>query len=242
MNSDIELKFLAGLPVDIDDNLKITVPTIRDIINIGYSKYYSILSTLLTNKDSFKELSTQEITNFELFFMFSLQDNQFWKVVKEGLYFLFKEEPELRNEHNELFIYFGENRDKRIDNSNFDYFQNLLIFSHNIKFEREEFKPANAEAKKLLDKLAKMTPNSTKKKKEEIFDFGSKVSGIAWKSHTMNIFQVLDLNIYQFYDAVNRLEQVDSYMFTLQGIYAGNVDSKKINLTNLHWSKKFKGV
>jgi hypothetical protein len=52
---------------------------------------------------------------------------------------------------------------------------------------------------------------------------------------------VFDLTIFQFHDALNRLEQVDHYLFTIQGIYAGNVDGKKVNLSHLHWSRKIKG-
>jgi len=63
------------------------------------------------------------------------------------------------------------------------------------------------------------------------------ISGLGWKANNINIFDVWDLTVYQLYDGLNRLKIIDDYQFTLSGIYAGTIDSGKINLKDINWMK-----
>ncbi len=239
MDHDIELKLLAGLSVDLGNQLSFSVPTLRTIANIGSRKYDALISVLLVNKASLEELAASRVTNFELFALNCILNEAFWSKAKQGLELFFGMEPTLRESPDGALIYFRDDPDMRLDDGSLDYFQSLIMYSHNIQFQREQFSPGNAKAKALIEKLQK-GKQEILSRKEQIFDLASKISGVAWKSSGVSIFNVFDLTIFQFYDALNRLEQVDYYLFTLQGIYSGHVDGQKINLSNIHWSKKYK--
>lgn len=47
--------------------------------------------------------------------------------------------------------------------------------------------------------------------------------------------EVWDLPIYTFMDSVRRVQKLKNYDQTMQGIYAGTVDSKKISMESLNW-------
>ena len=49
------------------------------------------------------------------------------------------------------------------------------------------------------------------------------VSAITWKS-SKSYDEVLDFTIYRLYDALNQINTVDNYTFTMNGIYAGTID------------------
>ncbi len=53
------------------------------------------------------------------------------------------------------------------------------------------------------------------------------VSGIAWKSGSINLLNITDLTIYQIYDGYYRLHTIDDCNHTFTGIYSGAIDSKK---------------
>lgn len=240
MNDAIELKLLANLPIPIGMELYFTAPTLKQIISMGDHHYDRIISTLLINKDSSEDMSASGLSSFEIFYVNCDANPEYWELARLGLQAHLQMEPRLGESRNEVFIYFDDNPELKLNNNNFEYFQSLIIYSHHVSFDKEEYKPANDKAKALIEKLQE-GKNEILRKKEQIYSLASKISGIAWKSNAVNIFNVFDMTIFQFHDALNRLEQVDNYLFTIQGIYAGNVDSKKINLSHLHWSRKLKG-
>ncbi|MFC4304102.1 hypothetical protein [Cohnella boryungensis] len=240
MNETIELKLLANVPIEIGKGLAFTAPTLKQLISIGDSEYDRMISTLLINKDSSKDMSESGLTSFEIFYLNCGANAEFWTLARKGLAVLLSQEPRLGESRDEAYLSFGDDPECRLDNRNFEYFQSLILFSHHVSFAKEEYKPANAKAKALIEKL-QVGKDEILRKKEQIYSLASKISGIAWKSNAVNIFNVFDLTIFQFHDALNRLEQVDHYLFTIQGIYAGNVDGKKVNLSHLHWSRKIKG-
>lgn len=240
-NDDVELLLLAGLPVPIAGAPDFCAPALKRIAGIGSSRYDRILSALLVNKDHSDMFAASGLTSFEIFYVNCEGNPLFWDLARTGLELLLGSGPRLAATADEVFVGFGESAEKRLDNRNFDDFQRLLMYSHQISLAKEAYKPANAKAQALIERLGR-GKDEILGKKEQLFTLASKISGIAWKSHTVNIFNVFDLNIFQFHDALSRLELVDNYLFTIQGIYAGNVDGKKVNFNQLHWSRKHKGV
>lgn len=236
--SDIELKFLADIPVDIGNVCKLHVPTLREVIEMGESEYYRLLSSLLVKKDQIEIDELLEASNMEVVYTICYHDKEFLETFQKASRFIFREDISMSPEELGLFFYFGDLEEKRfLNDRNFDWIQSLVVISNNINVEEDEYNPANEEARKLVEEIKKAKAEISKNKKQ-ISSLSSKISGVAWKSNSVNIFNVFDLNIYQFYDALLRLEQVDNYQFTLTGIYTGNVDSKKVKIDNLHWTKK----
>lgn len=236
-DENVELKLLANLEIDIGNGLRFRAPTLKKLVEIGPDAYDRMISALLIRTDQLVDLPDIGLTHFELFYIQCRENSSYWLSAKTGLAAMLNGEPRLGENKAGCFVCFDDREEMRLDRSNFDFFQSLILFSHNIKFEKEQYNPANAKAKALIEQLRKGR-DEILRKKEQIFDLASKISGIAWKSNGINILNVFDLNIYQFHDALLRLEHVDHYLFTLQGIYAGNVDAGKINISNIHWSRK----
>ncbi|MCI1763638.1 hypothetical protein [Heyndrickxia oleronia] len=241
-NSDIELKMLANIPIPIGNSgIEFHIPTLKEIIKIGENRYNSLISLLLINKDTIKGLKNpDELTNFDITYVNCYYSETFWNDFKQAMYIFFKDEVFMSPEDLGLFFYFGDiTENKRLDNNNFDLIQELVKVANNVKFEEEEYNPAGEKTKSFINEIKKIK-SEILKIKEPMFSLASKISGIAWKSNNINIFNVFEMNIFQFYDALLRLDQVDNYQFTLSGMYAGTVDGNQINMSNLHWTKKVK--
>lgn len=235
-----ELKMLADLPIEIQNVGFFHVPHLKDIALLGEERYSQILSLLLLNKANIPHLKDTEFDNFSILFINCLNSDELWNEVKSGLKLLFKEEVRIPSRDSEsVFFYFGELNERRfITRDNFDFLQRLIIISNNIKIEIEdEYSPANSKAAELIKKL-QAGKEYVRKKKSQISSLVNKISGLAWKSNSINIFNVWDLNIYQFYDALNRVEQIDNYQYTLHGIYSGTLDGSKIKINEIHYSNK----
>ena len=232
VDNDINLKLLAGMPIDIN-NLGILTPLkLKEITNIGESNYNELLSVLLIDKENIEGLNDQEISNLELLMVYSYQNFEFREKVLKSLKLFFNKEFFMSNEG----LFYCE--DLIIDKEPFDDFQYALKCANHIEIKKEpEYVPGNERARKFMEKLKLNKQNI---KKPETMNLHSIISGVAWKSNNMNIIEIFKLTIYQLYDAFYRLENIDNYNYTLSGIYAGTVDSKNINISNITWSRILK--
>jgi len=232
VDNDINLRLLAGMPIDIN-NLGILTPLkLKDITNIGESNYNELLSVLLIDKSNIEGLNDQEISNLELLMVYSYQNLEFREKVLKSLKLFFNKEFLMSNEG----LFYCE--DIIIDKEPFDEFQYALKCANHIEIKKEpEYVPGNERARKFMEKLKLNKQNI---KKPETMNLHSIISGVAWKSNNMNIIDIFKLTIYQLYDAFYRLENIDNYNYTLSGIYAGTVDSKNINISNITWSRILK--
>lgn len=238
---DQELKMLANLPIQIDDVGFFYVPTLRDLAAIGEQSYNEILSLLLIDKNNIPSLKNEDVSDFIILWSMCLEDKNIWLKVKFGLELMFKEVVNISPSNSRYaYFYLGANEDNRhIHRGNFDIIKNSIITSNHIKIDsEEEYNPSNKRAADLIAKLQAGKQEILKLKKNQV-SLLSKVSGLAWKSNSINIFNVFDLNIFQFYDALSKVEQIDNYLFTMQGIYAGTVDGSKIKINNIHWGNNF---
>lgn len=231
-DNDLELRLLAAMPIEIE-NLGIVPPLkLREIITLGEHSYNELLSVLLIDKSNIEGLKDQDISNLELLMVFSHQDLQFKEKALEALKLFLNNEFFVSNEG--LFFC----KDLILDKEPFNEFQYILKKMNHIEIKKEdEYKPGNERAKKFMEKLKLSKQNI---KKPEIINLHSIISGVAWKSNNTNIINIFDLTIYQLYDAYHRLENIDNYHYTLSGLYAGTVDGKNINLSNITWSKILK--
>ena len=233
IENDLNLKLLAGMSIFIE-NLGILTPLkLRDIITLGELNYNELLSVLLIDKSNIDGLNNQDINNLELLMVYSYQNQDFREKTLKALKLFLNKEFFMNNEG---FFYCD---DLIINNDSFNYFQYVLKCANHIEIKKKEDEiiPGNERARKFMEKLKLSKQNI---KKPEIINLHSIISGVAWKSNNTNIINIFDLTIYQLYDAYHRLENIDNYHYTLSGLYAGTVDGKNINLSNITWSKILK--
>nr|WP_156736255.1 hypothetical protein [Mycobacterium sp. E3298] len=235
---DIELKLLAGMPIEINGCGLLYTPTVRDIIEIGEIKYNQYLSVLLFDKSNADVEIPDEISNFEFFFINCVYSTTFKSIALEAFNFIFRMRPELCDADTSLdpFLYFEDG--SKIDKSNFEFIQEVVRIGHHVKLQKrdEEYNFANETARKFIEKV-KAFRESVKVKKKDDLTLHSMINGMAWKSHSVNLFNIFELTIYQLRYGFLALNNIDDYQFTLHGIYAGTIDTKKIKFDKLQWAK-----
>jgi len=240
-NDDLELCLLAGYPIETEVG-KLYPLKLKDIVEIGLTKYneYLGIATFDINDIDLGDINIVEgeISTFEFILVNCHYQSSFKDKFIEALSLFFKESVSLDIENN--IFYIGEKEEEKIiNNDNYEYIQDLLMKQNYLKKEKkEDYNPGNEQAKKFIEKLKKNKRNAPKPKSD--VSLHSIVSGIAWKSNNISIFDVWNLTIYQIYDAVQRMDLIDNYEGHLQGIFAGTIDPKKLDFKNINWTKILK--
>lgn len=231
LDLDTELKLLAGLSIVVDD-IEIKPLTLREIIKIGYNNYINNLNIYaLKVSDLFQEI-TDDIKDIKVFDII-LNVNDIYQMFQYSSVIFFNYNT-LKADLESQNIIFDE--DKFLHRNNWDKICKIIKLQNCMveKNEEEEFNFANERARKFMEEIKKIKQNAPKKKEE--VNLSSIISSVAYKSN-IGINNILDLTIYQLYDAYYRLNIIDNYDKTMVGIYAGTVDSKKINLKDINWAK-----
>ena len=241
INIDDELRLLSGssffvgeIKNGIDNRIEIKPFILKEIVDIGYIKYQQLMNIFVVEVGDILKEIPEELKNVTVFDLFTKSG------IKELLepfldsmcVFLRTEKFSFDKETN--FLVDG----KIIDNDKWLKICKIVKMQNCVeKRVEEEYNPANEEARKIIEKIKALKKEHPRK---ESITFTSMISGISWKSNNVNIIDVWNLTIYQLYDALNRLNLIDNYQFTLSGIYAGTLDGKKIDLKELNWMKTFK--
>jgi hypothetical protein len=232
---DIELKLLAGMPIEIEGAGLFYSPTLREIISLGYSVYTKYISAILFDKSNIEGAESADISNFEFLFGLSIHNEDFRNTITDALSFFFRKETQLYADDTGAFFYLGD-LSCRVNESNFETIQDVVKKANHIKITKEpEFRPANDKAREMIEKILAARKNRPKPK--EKMNLHSIISGLAWRNNGINLVNIFDLTIYQVYDGFFRTEKIDNYQFTLSGIYAGTVNGKEINYQNIHWTR-----
>lgn len=233
---DMELMLLANEPIPLEHVGNITSPRMRDIIKLGYSKYNEGLSSLLFDKSRISDLKNVEESNFILTCFFFHQDNSFRNSFKNGIKFSLGKDVDIVEVEGQPVFDLGESL--YIDETSFYDFQELVKLSNKVEFsnDADEYSAGNSKAKEMIERLLK--GKAEKPQKKAVINLHSIISGLSWKSTSgINISNVFDLSVYQFYDGYHRLENIDYCNSVLTGIYTGNIDSKSIKMQEINWAK-----
>lgn len=138
-----------------------------------------------------------------------------------------------------------EDKIKLIHRGNFDEIIRIVRYQNfmsNVNGRKDEFNPANEEARKLAEQMERNRQKVEAKKKaqkanekgdDDDVDISDIISAVTAKSNSINKFNVWDLTLYQLYDEYSRLELIDNYHFNIKAMMAG---VKEVDLK--HWSSK----
>ena len=139
----------------------------------------------------------------------------------------------------------NETSDIIIDKSVYDKIFKFLAVCHlqdakqNIKAGNESTKQAKIEIAKsdylrlqreAAERLAKGETRETKSTLQALIS-----SMVNHENFKYNIQDVRKLTFFQFMDSVSRIQQIQSAESLIGGIYAGNVDAKKVSKSSLDW-------
>lgn len=241
-DTDVQLKLLAGLPIEIDGLGQLRQLTAKTVVSMNESYYNQLLSTLLFDKSNIEQLDEdQERSNFEILVAICYHDQDFRKVFLDALELFFGEKAGFFANEEYAFFYLGEIKEQRyIVAETLETIQKLLRKMNNLpeKKEEEDYTPGNEKARKFMEQLKKRRAKRPPKK--ETMNLHSIISGLAWKQNGMNIVDIWNLTLYQIYDGYFRTENIDNYSNVVRGIYAGTINGKDIDLSKINWANIIK--
>lgn len=222
---DTELKLLSGESFEIP-NVGILYPlTLREITKLSYSVYNYILNILCINSDY------ETIQN----------DKKLQSLASFGLSIFLKEPVNYKYK----CLYVGElNECRYIDKNSYNLIIELLkkinCIDSNEGEDEEEFDPANEKARQIIAK-AKLARKKIAKFKqdddEQPLTFSNLISIFATNSNNININNVWDSTVYQFYNQFKRMQIYEQYKINIRSLLAG-ADPKDVKLEN--WMKCIK--
>lgn len=238
-----ELKLIKGDPIDLSNGFKVHPLTLGEIADIGEDVYNSYLSVIMTNKSILNNLSENDITKEELNELYKLTDLEFI------LYLAVHNHTILLTLINSLetFLKCGveigrdigivlksEDKECFLENELFNEIKAIIIKQNFLKDnESSAFKPANAKAKALLEKMMKAKEKIQKQNNEEGLSLKDIISIVAAYSNDINIISVWKLTVYQLYESYLRLTLWDDYHNKFL-LLPHTADSKSLDLT--HWA------
>lgn len=237
------MKLLKGSAINIE-GLIIKPHTIGELVDdVGLEHYYKIVGFTSIKKSDLNEVfnfdyeKLKEMTLFQMLMHHEITATYIMDFLKltartEEVYYVEEWMNIMVNLEDTTVI---------IDKENVDEIVTTILDAYCIQIEKEkeeEYNPANEHARKLIEKIRKNRANAPKPKPN--VDLASIISGVAWKSNSVNIDTIWDLTLYQLYDAFHRLEIIDNYDKTVSAIYAGTIDAKQTNLKKQLWFKKYK--
>ena len=235
-----ELQLFRGGDFVVNDKLTLHHPTIGEICDYGEESYYNMVYTLCSTASDYKvflnDVLHLDFTTVEDFEMFKLVCGNFSKDQTRILFGDCIDFPAMylvKNEDTGERILVNEENGLIIDDSIYILITDFLRRIH--MFERHHDNPGREYTKKwLIEKARKMQKRRQNKSYESTLV--PLISALVNCGHfKYKHEEVWKLPIYTFMDSVRRIQKLKNYDQTMQGVYAGTIDSKKISLESLNW-------
>lgn len=240
INLDVdELQLYFGDDYIINDHIKITQPTIGQVVDYGEANYFSTIHTITAIPSDMKSqlwdigLDWCEVDDFELFMMLV----QTLTPDRTGILFgdldFSKLKPFMNNQNGNIVL-----ADKEtgiiVDKMIYLRIVNYLRKLHNIKPKVE--KAANKMTKKILieEDRQKLLYAKDKPFKSYLLPL---ISAIKVKQGYTKDY-VRNMGLYEFFDDVSRAQIIDQANHLLNGAYCGMADLKKVPKQDFNWMRE----
>lgn len=227
INSENKLKLLANIPFDVD-GIRINAKTLKEIAELGEEKHYNYLYHLLLSSKDMK--IEDEISTYDILKLLMLNStDEFKKTIINGLQYFISKDIKFANIDNTAFFYL----DKILITSEiYEKIKEVLIYQNCISSEKKEEKKKESErAKKIKEKIEKLKNKvkEIKKKKDLDLTLNDLISSFVSYSKNIDIFNVWNMSLYQFYDQLKRMQIVSDYEISIQSLLHG-ADANKVKI------------
>lgn len=262
-----ELKMYFGEDYWITDKIKITQPSLGDIIDFGDVKFYSIVSTLCANTTSFRlqlwdmkpRIDWTKISDFELFTWlirgFTTEETfllfgdlnlswfkPYWKNREdenenEGIILVYVPRDENGNEMPPINLEEAIVIDELVYLKIVDYLRKMFDIH-----PKEERNVKGKTVKEWIIEEERMKIENEKKlnkdKKNKSFLYPLISSMVNHPGFKYKKNELKEVGIVEFMDSVKRLQTYESVMALMSGMYSGMIDIKKLDLKEeLNWMR-----
>lgn len=235
--ADIKLSALAGLPTTLS-GVTIHPVVLREIARIGYESYQQYLSITALQKEHLLEPQfagnvPAHIAVYDVIEMFG-DAHPVHSLFYTALRFLIGTDNICYK--NGLFI-----DDVLIDIDMYQQLMQIIQIQNCVPQEtKTTFAPATERVRMLQQKMQANRQKIRRLKNEQLENqdtptFYDLVSSLCSHANGIHIFNVFDLNIFQFNDQFYRMKLVSDYELNIQALLHG-ADSKHIKLK--HWISK----
>ena len=234
-----QLQLYFGDDYVINDKIKISQPTIGDIVDFGEAQYFNVIYTITAIPSDMKSqlwdlgIDWMEIEDFDLFVMLAPT----LPIEKTKLLFGDLDFTKLKlykNRENGDILLADLDTGVKIDKMIYLRIVNYLRKVHNItpKIERA----ANKTTKQILIDEDRMRIQTNKEKPFKSYLLPLISSVKVRMGYTKDY--VRNEGFVEFFDDVSRLQIIHNADHLLAGCYAGTIDMKKINKADLNWMKE----
>lgn len=240
---DTRLALMCGTDIPVPEcQLTIHQPRIKEIAFIGEADFFTGIQCLCLHKSMFvQDESLLETTNnFQIFMTVMSEKEAVDKkvAVQQVCTLLFPKMKVTFTPRSMLLI--GEGCTVTIDENNFEFLQTALTSICCLKtgpMDQQNFNPANAEAKKIADKLMRGRQRvAAQKGATNTSLFTQYLSTITIGLNSMSLQDAMDLTMYQLYDLVERYMLYLNWDMDIRSRLAGaKPDSQPENwMKNIH--------
>ena len=234
-----QLQLYFGDDYVINDKIKISQPTIGDIVDFGEAQYFNVIYTITAIPSDMKSqlwdlgIDWMEIEDFDLFVMLAPT----LPIEKTKLLFGDLDFTKLKlykNRENGDILLADLDTGVKIDKMIYLRIVNYLRKVHNItpKIERA----ANKTTKQILIDEDRMRIQTNKEKPFKSYLLPLISSVKVRMGYTKDY--VRNEGFVEFFDDVSRLQIIHNAEHLLSGCYAGTIDMKKINKADLNWLRE----
>lgn len=220
----------------INDNIKIMIPSVRDVLN-NEDDYYGLVSMITgTPYDFMVQLDDigidfTTINDYELFLLLFGAIKQMDTSLVFGDLDIASFEPVV-NPENEMVVLRNPNTGVVID---MHIHQLICAALRKVNhLERNNKKPGNDEAKEYLLERARKKMKRHKKKQESQLE-GLIVALVCSEPFPYRYDEVRDMTIYQFNESVYQVIKKTDVNYKMHGLYSGTISSKDFKKDELNW-------
>ena len=240
---DTRLALMCGTDFPVPEcQLTIHQPRIKEIALIGEADFFSGIQCLCLNKTMFvQDESLLETTNnFQIFMTVMSEKEAIDKkvAVQQVCTLMFPSFKVVFTPRSMLFM--GDRQTITIDENNFEFLQAAITAICCLKtgpMDQQSFNPANAQAKKIADKLMRGRQRVAAQKGESNTSlFSQYLSTITVGINSMSLQDAMDLTMFQLYDLVERYMLYLNWDMDIRSRLAGaKPDSQPENwMKNIH--------
>ena len=235
-----ELKAFFGEPLVIDLEgvegvVTVTQPAMIDIVRIGQARFYATLNVFTTNTTACRlmlwesGIDWNEISDFQLFCMMTSGiDPEVSAMLFGDLDFSKFEMFTKQKDDAEEIVLYNKEQQIEIDERVYQHFCQYLRTVFNINPEE---KITNDKTMKqwFINKDKRERANAAFKQEKESSIVPIISACINHPGFKYNLEELKNVKVYQFYDAVRRLQIYEQSTALLKGMYSGFVDSSHID-------------
>lgn len=249
-----KLQMFFGMPYVVDIEgvkgvITITQPTLRLLVEFGEKRFYSNLNPFVSNTTTHRlplweaGVDWNEITNFDLFCILyqSVEDEFAEMIFGEGFSFSsFELYEKSYDEENKEVVLYSKELDVEINAEVYDHISQYLQSVFKIFPEEKKTKDATLKRWFIQKDERELEIQRKKEAKGEIESPSILPLISACLNHSgfkYNSKQILDINIYEFYDSVQRLQLYESATAVMKGMFSGFVDTSKIKPDEYNFMK-----